>query len=370
MIARSPAPRILITDSEPTNCRVFEAKLTRHHAYRVVSVTSGSSALQCAIENTFDLLLWDMRLLDSSSHLPRLRALCPDAALLLMTTDDRPQLDPDYALLDVSDILIKPFNLETMMEKIQSALTRPRVTGSYARLDLVRVGQQMTLELESGVCATRVLEYRQDSILVVGPPRIEAPEGVAPGQRVEALIKGMDALYRFRSRILRLHTHPVPCWELQKPKMIQREQRRRYPRLTLRLPVSFAGAPVRKTARPASSSSAGRRRKKEGKEPSVVNYTENISLGGFALISGQSLPVGTEVDFAFHPADAVPFAGKGRIVRVEPLEDALPAPETRFHLALEFTALDTTARRALDSLLHPTDSLSRLASAGENRDVK
>src|SRR5262245_530962 len=101
MVARSQAPRILVADSEPTNCRVFEAKLTRHHAFQVVSVTSGASALQSALEQTFDVLLWDMRLHDSSTHLPRLRAFCPDAALLLMTTDDRPQLDPDYMLLDV-----------------------------------------------------------------------------------------------------------------------------------------------------------------------------------------------------------------------------------------------------------------------------
>src|SRR6185436_2064293 len=146
-------------------------------------------------------------------------------------------------LLDVSDILIKPFNLETMVEKVQRSLAGPRVTGSHARLDLVRIGQQVWLQLESGVCVTRVLEYRPDSILVVGPPRIEAPDGVAPGQRVEALIKGQDALYRFHSRILRLHTHPVPCWELQKPKVFRREQRRRHPRLSLRLPVSLEGLP-------------------------------------------------------------------------------------------------------------------------------
>lgn len=368
MVARSPTPHILIADSEPTSCRVFEAKLTRHHPFQVVSVTSVSSALQCVVQDTFDLILWDMRLLDSVNQLPRVRALCPDAALLLMTTDDRPKLHPDYSLLDVCDTLIKPFNLETMVEKVQYALKEPCVNASHTHIELARVGQQICLRFENGVCNTRVLEYRQDSIVVVGSPRIEAPEGIRPGLRVEAFIQGQDARYRFRTRILRLLSHPVPCWELQKPRVIQREQRRRHPRVSLRLPVNVEGlTAVPKTGR-ANVSGSGRRRKREGDERAVVNYTEDVSLGGFALRCDHSLPVGTEVDFVFRAGEAESLFGRGRIVRVEPVVEAFPVPESRYHLALQFTELESSSRRMLSRLLNPSDSLPPSASSGEKQE--
>src|ERR1051326_1784503 len=117
MNARSLPPLVLISDAEPYICRVFEAKLVKDNQFRVVCATSGSEALQAALQQPFDVILWDLRLRDSESLLPELRALSPYAALLLMTTDDLPQLTAETPRLDVTDVLTKPFGLDTLVER-------------------------------------------------------------------------------------------------------------------------------------------------------------------------------------------------------------------------------------------------------------
>ena len=76
MVARQAVPSILIVDAEPYLCRVFEAKLVRENAFRVVAVTRGEDALQAAVEQVFDVLVWDERLGtgDSAGALGPLRA--------------------------------------------------------------------------------------------------------------------------------------------------------------------------------------------------------------------------------------------------------------------------------------------------------
>src|SRR5437763_16156550 len=138
-----PAPSVLIADADPYICRVFEAKLTKENPFRVMSVTTGQEALLAASQNDFSAILWDMRLRDTSRVLPRMRALCPGAVLLLLTTDDRPTLDSDLARLDVSDILVKPLNLDTLVDRVLAALEAPPAPSLSSPIDISRVGQRL-----------------------------------------------------------------------------------------------------------------------------------------------------------------------------------------------------------------------------------
>lgn len=121
----NPAPySVLVADAEPTLCRVFEAKLTKEGRFRVASASNGMDAYRLALQQSFDILLWDLRLRDSDTLLPRLRALCPDTALILMSTDDQPAVSVPVSRLDIAGILVKPFGLDTLETYIRTALAQ------------------------------------------------------------------------------------------------------------------------------------------------------------------------------------------------------------------------------------------------------
>ncbi|HLV79212.1 MAG TPA: PilZ domain-containing protein, partial [Chthonomonadaceae bacterium] len=349
MRARQAIPCILIADAEPYLCRVFEAKLIRENAFRVVAVSRGEEAVQAAIEHSFDVLVWDVRLGtgESTGTLAPLRALCPDAVLLLTTTDDRPTASPYLDSLDVGEVLIKPFGLETLVTRIRAALLDPPAVSRSTCIDLARVGQQIQLSSPGGRCLTRILSADQDRFRVVGAPRVETPADFAPGRSVQVAVKGMDGLYRFHSRIARFREQPVASWELVMPGTIHREQRRKHPRHPIRLPATL------QQGRPGAPADPGLPAlKPRGVSPAVSlqGMTADLSLGGCSLVAEQWLPVGTIVAFALHPEAGAEISGRGCILRMEPLIGALPAP-ARYRLAMSFDEIEDTARHRLRELL-------------------
>jgi DNA-binding NarL/FixJ family response regulator len=123
----TPAPiSVLVADAQPTLCRVFEAILTKEGRFHVASASTGSDAYRLALQQPFDILLWDLRLRDSDTLLPRLRALCPDAALLLLSTDDQPAVSVPVSRLDIAGILVKPFGLDELETHLLTALAQQR----------------------------------------------------------------------------------------------------------------------------------------------------------------------------------------------------------------------------------------------------
>lgn len=332
---------VLIADVDPTNCRVFETKLTRSNRFHVFSVTSGHEAIQAALRNNFDVILWDLR--HPSALLPRLQALCPHAVLLLMTTDDQFRLPAEWHLLEIADMLVKPFNLDTMVEKIHLALTRgPALEKKALHFEPVRVGQGLILQWDNGECVTRVLECRQDTFLVVAGTRVHAPEQLPEGQRMTVQFNGEDALYHFRSRLVHAYTTPLTRWELQKPAAIQRRQRRRHPRVPLRMPIQIR-LPTDGTIAAGASLAPP--------EATLVweGETTNIGPGGCAVVWASALPAGTDVLFQCVASDRTTIQGRGRILRNVPL--AVP-DSTGYLMAIQFEALSAGARRALRTLLH------------------
>lgn len=352
MVARQAVPSILIADAEPYLCRVFEAKLVRENAFRVVAVTRGEDAMQAAVEQPFDVLLWDVRLGagDAAGALAPLRALCPDAILLLTTTDDRPTRDPHFDFLDVTDVLIKPFGLDTLVTHIRAALMAPPAVSLSTCIELARVGQQILLSSPGGHCRTRVLSADQNRFRVVGAPRVETPDDFAPGRTVRAEVKGKDALYSFRSRITRFLEQPIASWELVMPGTIHREQRRKYPRRLVRLPTTLQQGRFPSST---SSSKAAAKPRAASAAAALQGMTADLSLGGCSMICEQWLPVGTIVTFDIHPNAETSVSGRGCILRMEPLISTLPAP-ARYRIALSFDEMDDSARQRLRDLLEST----------------
>ncbi len=329
MSVQFPVPSVLIADADPYLCRVFEAKLHKDNQFDVVVANTGTDASQAALKQGFSLVLWDARLRDTSRFLPRLRALCPRASILLMTTDDRPTLDMELRRLDITEILIKPFSLDTLIEKLRRSLTSPIHTEKTANLDFARIGQRLTLISPDGKCSTRVLERDQDSFVVVGAPRVEVPSDFAPGLSVRVEINGEDALYFFQSQLFRYLSLPVPAWELALPTRIHREQRRKRARVDLALPIRI---------RPAQ-------------QDTIFNSgaTENVSESGCTLISDAKLEVGMRVRFVIDASSSSQIEGEGRVVRIEPLPEADNLQNT--HIAIKFDEFETLSDERLRDLV-------------------
>lgn len=353
MVARSPIPRVLIVDAEFYICRVLEAKLSKDNRFVTVTATSGPDALHAALEQSFDVILWDMRLRDTFTMLPRLRALSPLGVLFLMTTDDRPSMSVEVRRLDAAGVLVKPFGLDNLVGRIQASLDVPPTASAAASVDLSRIGQLMTITSPKGRCLTRVLERGLDTFSVVSAPRVDTPPDFSVGQRVRVQVKGEDALYSFQSRLVRSEDEPVPHWELNLPRIIRREQRRKHPRLPLHLPVLLSRRAESLADTPESPES-GEPGTLKGLVPSGI--TEDVGLGGFALVGDHTFPVGQAVRFAIQHAAIRDLDGLGTIVRAESVPAADPVPESgaaRYRLALQFTDVPPVFRRRLRALLVP-----------------
>jgi CheY-like chemotaxis protein len=327
----APAPHsVLVADAEPTICRVFEAKLTKEGRFRVDCASTGQDAYRLALLHAYDILLWDLRMRDSDTLLPRLRALCPDAALLLMSTDDQPSVSVTISRLDIAGILVKPFGLDTLETHIRSALAQRERQQPLHQVGFV--GQYVTVRTPAGECHTRVFENGLDSFLIVGAPRVEVPPDFAVGLKVQVEYNGRGAVYSFDSTLLREVSEPLPCWELAMPSLIRRSQRRQAPRTPLHEPIQLHAE----------------------SEPSVLLFegvTADFSILGLALLAPAEVEAGTQVQFTLTPD----ICGQATVVRSLPQLDSHGV--LRYRIALRFTDLPAQTREYLDSRLEKSGRL-------------
>lgn len=337
---------VLIADADPFICRVFEAKLTKEHSFRTVSVAVGPEAVQAAVQQPFDIILWDSRLRDTPGLLARMRALCPAAGILLLTTDDRPTLDSDIARLDIADILVKPLNLDTLVERVEAALATKHLTIPGTHLDLTRIGQSVEIVSPEGVCRTRVLQNSQDTFSVIGAPRVAVPSDFGVGLRVHAHFACNDAVYSFSTRIAERLNRPLESWVIQKPRIIRREQRRKHPRFSIGVPISLE--------RPATSQALEDEltiSMRPAPAP-IEGHTENLGMGGCMAITTDRLEPGAPVRFVLNRVGGRPISGTGVVLRVMEC-----GPESRrygggsYRLAIQFLWLAPAGRRDLRELL-------------------
>ncbi len=310
MVARATTFSVLIVDAEPYICRVFAAKLTKDNQFLVSSASNGSDAIEAAKQRIYDVILWDMRLRETLSILPRLRAICPGASLILSTTDDRPSILTQISILDVSDILVKPFGLDTLVDRVSEALRHKSdvLPGHSARMDIARVGQLISIDSNEGRCETRVLESGQDYFSVVGKPRVDTPPDFNPGLSLKVSVLGEDGIYTFRSQILRERKDSMTLWDLNMPDNIQRIQRRKSSRISLQLPVILhkSAASIDSRSQVPILSTAD-----------ISHTTSDISLGGFALVSNELHPVGEYLEFNINSKE-YEVTGSCKVLRSNP----------------------------------------------------
>lgn len=308
--------RVLVVDPDPYVSRVVEARLSRGGQYRVTTASGAADAIAAATATPFHVILWEWWLPDRSEVLPYIRALCPDAALIITTTDDRVRPDGDLIPLGVASVLEKPFGLDALPREIAKALRQN--VGVFARqcLDLCCVGQRVAVLAGGDRFTTRVLQHGMDTFFVVGEPRVHVPASLEPGVRVRVELQGEDGVYSFDAKVLDHETDPVPGWRITLPRVIRRSQRRKHVRYPLSVPVEIAVS---------QGPAAGR---------NLRGQLENVSTGGCALVSPESLTEGTGVDLSFEPPlqPLVRRSGKIRRCVVTPPG----AGHSSFHIGVQF----------------------------------
>lgn len=337
MVALSETPLVFIVDAEPVNCRLFDAKLTRNQEFRTLCANSGAEAVRLAAQETFSVILWDMRMQETLSLLPRLRAFCPQSALLLLTTDDRLTLPITLQRLDIADILIKPLNLDTLLKRVRHAVNASPLPPVTPSLEIVFVGQQIVLRRDTGTCTTRVVAVGLNTFAVAAPPRVDAPADFIPGAFVRIVLPAADAIYSFEANILERTEMPVPQWEIAMPRSIQREQRRQFSRAVIRAAVTLSAQNPSET------------------DAAIHAVTRDIGFGGLALVSENALAPGTDVAFDLKQTGQENLAGFGRVVRATPRTAEPPETVSKYDLVVEFTSLPLVARQQLCSLVEKVE---------------
>ncbi|MCX6022312.1 MAG: response regulator [Chloroflexi bacterium] len=120
-----PPLRILVVEDDP-NLRRFVTVALSDEGYEVAAAADGASALEMAAAAPVDLILSDLQmpvmdgaaLLDAYHQLPQ-----PHAPFLVMTA--APSQAPLLTLVKAAALLIKPFDMDLLLDTIMRRLRLP-----------------------------------------------------------------------------------------------------------------------------------------------------------------------------------------------------------------------------------------------------
>ena len=129
------AARILIADDEDSLRWVLEKTLTQA-GYEVTGVKDGDAAIRAYEAEPFDLVFLDIRMpgTDGLSALARLRAIRPDAQVVVMTAHGTMDTAIQAMQRGAYDYVAKPFDLDEVALLCQRALEASRLTEEVVRL--------------------------------------------------------------------------------------------------------------------------------------------------------------------------------------------------------------------------------------------
>jgi CheY-like chemotaxis protein len=117
--------QILIVDDEERLVYFLRVSLeSLGLGYQVVTARCGEEALEAMGRSRFDLLITGFKIpgIDGLELIRRVRERSPGTLSILMTTDGSPELEARAHLLQVYEYLTKPFSVDRLIERVQTAL--------------------------------------------------------------------------------------------------------------------------------------------------------------------------------------------------------------------------------------------------------
>lgn len=332
---------ILIADDETNLCRILSAEL-RKAGYDTTIVHDGAQAVDEAQNADFQMVILDVRMpvLDGFSALREIRRSRKDIPIIIMTAYEGHDTVASALSMGATACVSKPFDLESLVALVKATLDEGRGRKSLdwnarIRTVLFNKDQPVLLEVHEGEFAGQyqsVIEDKDDQTLAVACPDCDGGHiTLSAGSPLTIGFAGEDAFYTFETTVLATRAHSDPIMVVNKPAVIYRVQRRKYPRALARIPVDIALIDTREL-------------ETNGHSPFRV-YTEDIGVGGFKMITETELPDGAEVDI--HALD-VPglseFSGIGKVTRARktPINSHFG-----WEYGIKFTKMDDEVRRAL-----------------------
>lgn len=133
--------KLLVLEDDP-NLREVLCEVLREEGYRVVAACDGATAVQLASQETFDLIVTDIRMdgLDGLEALEKARSYLPDLASLVVSGYATEAETLRALSLNVGGYLKKPFSLSDFLEKTRQLLGQRRLEQEHqdARRHLLR----------------------------------------------------------------------------------------------------------------------------------------------------------------------------------------------------------------------------------------
>jgi len=134
--------RILVADDEPAQ-RELVGGFLRKHGFEVTQAADGRQALARFKQEPFDLVLTDQKMPDLSGLelLEGVRAITPEAAVLIMTAYGTIETAVSAIKAGAADYLTKPVNLDELLHRIHQVQERQRLLTENRELRDALVGR-------------------------------------------------------------------------------------------------------------------------------------------------------------------------------------------------------------------------------------
>lgn len=336
---------ILIADDETNLCRILSAEL-RKAGYDTTIVHDGAQAVEQAQSSDFQMVILDVRMpvLDGFSALREIRKQRKDIPIIIMTAYEGHDTVASALSMGATACVSKPFDLESLVALVKATLDEGRGRRSmdwnaHIRTVLFNRDQPILLEVHEGEFAGQyqsTIEDKDDQTLAVACPDCDGGYvTLSAGSPVTIGFAGEDAFYTFETTVLASREFSAPVMIVNKPAVIYRVQRRKYPRALTRIPVDIALV---------DTLEVGGNGNGNGHSAFRV-YTEDIGVGGFKMITETELPDGAEVDIhALEVPGIAEFNGIGKVTRARrtPINSHFG-----WEYGIKFTKMDDEVRRAL-----------------------
>ena len=121
------AVRLLLVDDEVGSLEVLSKRLARRD-FDVTIARSGPEAIRIVRDRDFDVAVVDLKMeeMDGIEVLRVLRQMLPGLQVIMLTGHGSEQAARDGLALGAFDYLLKPIDLEALLERILSAVGRSR----------------------------------------------------------------------------------------------------------------------------------------------------------------------------------------------------------------------------------------------------
>lgn len=307
---------LLIADRKTNLCRILEVRLKKA-GYSVICVHDGKSALEQFKLSNFDAVVVDIEMpgMHGVSELRDMRKLKKEIPIIVLTACDNNDLISKALALGITACVNKPFDLDNLVALVMSTvnergITAPVSLSESSYIDLFREGQPITLELcdqeYAGEYQCRIEENNAETLVLTCPCGDTKYLNLKVGTQVCIGFIGDSAFYEFETVVLANRDSYLPTIIIGKPSVVRRVQRRKHPRIKARVPLDIRLSGVDKLD--------------ERLESVLKVYTENISAGGFKIITREELPHDARIMINAHDTSGSPiFSGLGQIVHTRRL---------------------------------------------------